>query len=211
MPHGPTPSASAARVRPAPRTARGSLPGPPARPWCSEAPVPNSTGLPLRIFGVNDALVIETRQFSQPPGRDMVFIGAPAQPGGRVLVKVLSQLIAPGRKQAAPAGSRDSRAAGARKLRESVIAGPTPVRTASLNGWPQHAVELNALAVGSGQPGRIPAAPPAADLIAQRGLHQLRFTSSGLPETRWSGFPAMRAGSQAGPHGFPLEERRRCP
>jgi hypothetical protein len=117
-------------------------------------PVPNATGLPLRLFGVNDALdvfppgtfrffnfstaelrvkfagqatrlpagamslvksnvaenggfipfligdpqgevVFETRLFSQPTGRDMVFIGAPAQPGGRVLVKVLPQLIAP--------------------------------------------------------------------------------------------------------------------
>jgi len=116
--------------------------------------VPNSTGLPLRLFGVNDALdvfptgtirffnfstaalqvklgeqvsklpagemsvvttnvtknggfipflignprgetVFETRLFSQPTGRDMVFIGAPAQPGGRTLVKVLPQLIAP--------------------------------------------------------------------------------------------------------------------
>jgi hypothetical protein len=117
-------------------------------------PVPNATGLPLRLFGVNDALdvfptgtirffnfstaalrvklgeqvsklpageisvvksnvsenggfipflignpqgetVFETRLFSQPTGRDMVFIGAPAQPGGRALVKVLPQLIAP--------------------------------------------------------------------------------------------------------------------
>lgn len=123
--------------------------------------VPNATGLPLRLFGVNDALdvfppgtirffnfsnaelqvkfagqankltagamsliksnvpenggfipflivdpkgevVFETRLFSQPTGRDMVFIGAPAQPGGRVLVKVLPQLIAPEPPQ--PAG-----------------------------------------------------------------------------------------------------------
>lgn len=115
---------------------------------------PNATGLPLRLYGVNDALdvfppgtlrffnfsnaelqvkfagqaskltagamslvksnvpenggfipfligdpkgevIFETRLFSQPSGRDMVFIGAPAQPGGRVLVKVLPQLIAP--------------------------------------------------------------------------------------------------------------------
>jgi hypothetical protein len=117
-------------------------------------PVPNAIGLPLRLFGVNDALdvfptgtirffnfstaalrvklgeqvsklpagemnvvttnvtknggfipflignsqgetVFETRLFSQPSGRDMVFIGAPPTPGGRVLVKVLPQLIAP--------------------------------------------------------------------------------------------------------------------
>jgi hypothetical protein len=131
-------------------------------PWVAGArrmlflvdPVPNATGLPLRLFGVNDALdvfppgtfrffnfstaelrvkfagqasrlpagamslvksnvpqnggfipfligdpqgevVFETRLFSQPAGRDMVFIGAPAQPGGRVLVKVLPQLVAP--------------------------------------------------------------------------------------------------------------------
>lgn len=117
-------------------------------------PVPNATGLPLRLYGVNDALdvfppgtirffnfsptqlqvkfagqasklpagemslvksnasenggfipflignpkgevIFETRLFSQPTGRDMVFIGAPAKPGERVLVKVLPQLIAP--------------------------------------------------------------------------------------------------------------------
>lgn len=117
-------------------------------------PVANAKGLPLRLYGVNDALdvfppgtirffnfstaelqvkfaeqvsklpaggmsfvksnvsenggfipfligtpkgevVFETRLFSQPTGRDMVFIGAPAQPGERVPVKVLPQLIAP--------------------------------------------------------------------------------------------------------------------
>lgn len=132
------------------------------KPWVAGArrmlflvdPVPNATGLPLRLFGVNDALdvfppgtfrffnfstaelhvkfggqvsklpaggmslvksnvsenggfipfligdpkgetVFETRLFSQPTGRDMVFIGPPAQPGGRVLVKLLPQLVAP--------------------------------------------------------------------------------------------------------------------
>jgi hypothetical protein len=129
--------------------------------------VPNANGLPLRLFGVNDALdvfppgtfrffnfstaelqvkfagqatrlpagemsliksnvaenggfipffisdpkgevVFETRLFSQPTGRDMVFIGAPAQPGGRVLVKVLPQLIAPEPPQ--PEGRQQSSA-----------------------------------------------------------------------------------------------------
>jgi hypothetical protein len=128
-------------------------------------PVPNATGLPLRLFGVNDALdvfptgtirffnfsttalqvklgeqvsklpagemsvvttnvaknggfipflignpqgetVFETRLFSQPTGRDMVFIGAPAQPGGRALVKVLPQLIAP--EPPKPAGQQQT-------------------------------------------------------------------------------------------------------
>ena len=128
-------------------------------------PVANASGLPLRLYGVNDALdvfppgtirffnfstadlqvkfaghvsklpagkmslvksnvsekggfipfligdpkgevVFETRLFSQPTGRDMVFISAPAQPGGRVLVKVLPQLIAPEPPQ--PAGPQPS-------------------------------------------------------------------------------------------------------
>jgi hypothetical protein len=118
------------------------------------APVPGTTGLPLRLYGVDDSLdafppgtsrffnfstaalqvrfggktsklpagevtvvksdvaksggfipfligdlkgevVFETRLFSQPTGRDMVFIGAPATPGGRVLVKLLPQLVSP--------------------------------------------------------------------------------------------------------------------
>jgi hypothetical protein len=117
-------------------------------------PTPSATGLPLRLFGVNDALdvfppgtfrfinfstaalqvkfggqtsklpagkmcvvksnvsekggflpffigdatgevVFETRLFSQPTGRDMVFIGAPATPGGRYLVKFLTEIITP--------------------------------------------------------------------------------------------------------------------
>ena len=128
-------------------------------------PVANAKGLPLRLYGVNDALdvfppgtirffnfstaelqvkfaeqvsklpaggmslvksnvsenggfipfligtpkgevVFETRLFSQPTGRDMVFIGAPAQPGGRVPVKVLPQLIAP--EPPKPAGQQTS-------------------------------------------------------------------------------------------------------
>jgi hypothetical protein len=128
-------------------------------------PVRSATGLPLRLFGVNDALdvfptgsirffnfstaalqvklgeqasklpagemsvvttkvaknggfipfligdpkgeiVFETRLFSQPTGRDMVFIGAPATPGGRMLVKVLPQLIAP--EPPKPAGPQPS-------------------------------------------------------------------------------------------------------
>ena len=51
--------------------------------------------IPFLIGDPKGAVVFETRLFSQPSGRDMVFIGAPAQPGGRVPVKVLPQLIAP--------------------------------------------------------------------------------------------------------------------
>jgi len=128
-------------------------------------PVPKATGLPLRLYGVNDALdvfppgtirvinfataelqvkfagqasklprggmslvksnvpekggfipfqigdakgkvVFETRLFSQPTGRDMVFIGIPAKPGDRLPVKVLPQLIAPEPPQ--PAGQQPS-------------------------------------------------------------------------------------------------------
>lgn len=117
-------------------------------------PVPNANGLPLRLFGMNDALdvfppgtfrflnfstaalqvkfggqvnplpagkisvvksnvsknggfipfligdpkgevVFETRLCSQSTGRDMVFIGAAAQPGGRILIRVLPQIIPP--------------------------------------------------------------------------------------------------------------------
>ena len=117
-------------------------------------PVPNATGMPLRIFGVNDALdvfppgtfrflnfsnatlqvkfagqvkklpageitivksnvsekggflpfqigdsdgkvVFETRLFSQPSGREMVFIGNPAEPGGLARVKFLTEIIPP--------------------------------------------------------------------------------------------------------------------
>jgi hypothetical protein len=117
-------------------------------------PVPNSTGLPLRVYGVNDALdvfppgsfrfvnfstaemqvkfggqihklpagemaviksnvsekggflpffmgdatgkiVFETRLFGQPTGRDMVFIGPPATPGGEPMVKFLTEIIPP--------------------------------------------------------------------------------------------------------------------
>lgn len=49
--------------------------------------------VPFLIGDSKDEVVFETRLFSQPTGRDMVFIGAPARPGGRVLVRVLPQLI----------------------------------------------------------------------------------------------------------------------
>ena len=62
--------------------------------------------IPFLIGDPKGAVVFETRLFSQPTGRDMVFISAPAQPGGRVLVKVLPQLIAPEPPQ--PAGTRPS-------------------------------------------------------------------------------------------------------
>lgn len=117
-------------------------------------PVANATGLPLRIFGINDALdvfppgtfrflnfssaalqvkfagqvnklpagkvsvvksnvsekggflpfligdsggkvVFETRLFSQPSGREMVFIANPAEPGGLARVKFLTEIIPP--------------------------------------------------------------------------------------------------------------------
>lgn len=51
--------------------------------------------IPFLIGDPKGEVVFETRLFSQPTGRDMVFIGAPATPGGRVLVKVLPQLISP--------------------------------------------------------------------------------------------------------------------
>ncbi len=51
--------------------------------------------IPFLIGDLKGEVVFETRLFSQPTGRDMVFIGAPATPGGRLPVKVLPQLIAP--------------------------------------------------------------------------------------------------------------------
>ena len=62
--------------------------------------------IPFLIGDPNGEVVFETRLFSQPSGRDMVFIGAPAQPGGRVLVKVLPQLVSPEPPQ--PAGQQSS-------------------------------------------------------------------------------------------------------
>ena len=62
--------------------------------------------IPFLIGDPKGAVVFETRLFSQPTGRDMVFISPPAQPGGRVLVKVLPQLIAPEPPQ--PAGPQPS-------------------------------------------------------------------------------------------------------
>jgi len=66
----------------------------------------NGGFIPFLIGDPKGEVVFETRLFSQPTGRDMVFIGAPAQPGGRVPVKVLPQLIAPEPPQ--PAGSQPS-------------------------------------------------------------------------------------------------------
>lgn len=51
--------------------------------------------IPFLIGNLKGEVVFETRLFSQPTGRDMVFIGAPATPGGRVLVKLLPQLFSP--------------------------------------------------------------------------------------------------------------------
>ena len=66
----------------------------------------NGGFIPFLIGHPKGAVIFETRLFSQPTGRDMVFISAPAQPGGRVLVKVLPQLIAPEPPQ--PAGAQPS-------------------------------------------------------------------------------------------------------
>ncbi len=62
--------------------------------------------IPLLIGDPKGEVISETRLFSRPSGRDMVFIGAPAQPGGRVLVKVLPQPIAP--EPPKPAGQQPS-------------------------------------------------------------------------------------------------------
>jgi len=66
----------------------------------------NGGFIPFLIGDPKGAVLFETRLFSQPTGRDMVFISAPAQPGGRLLVKVLPQLIAPEPPQ--PAGPQPS-------------------------------------------------------------------------------------------------------
>ena len=58
--------------------------------------------IPFLIGDLKGEVVFETRLFSQPTGRDMVFIGAPPKPGGRVLVKLLPQLVSPEHPQ--PAG-----------------------------------------------------------------------------------------------------------
>jgi hypothetical protein len=69
--------------------------------------VPENGGfIPFMIGDPKGEVVFETRLFSQPTGRDMVFISAPAQPDGRLLVKVLPQLIAP--EPPLPAGSQPS-------------------------------------------------------------------------------------------------------
>jgi hypothetical protein len=66
----------------------------------------NGGFIPFLIGDPKGKVIFETRLFSQPTGRDMVFISAPAQPGGRVLVKVLPQLIAP--EPPKPAGPQPS-------------------------------------------------------------------------------------------------------
>ena len=66
----------------------------------------NGGFIPFLIGDPKGAVLFETRLFSQPTGRDMVFISAPAQPGDRLLVKVLPQLIAPEPPQ--PAGPSPS-------------------------------------------------------------------------------------------------------
>ena len=63
----------------------------------------NGGFIPFLIGDLKGAVLFETRLFSQATGRDMVFIGAPAKPGDRLLVKVLPQLIPP-----EPAGPQPS-------------------------------------------------------------------------------------------------------
>ena len=66
----------------------------------------NGGFIPFLIANPKGEMIFETRLFSQPSGRDMVFIGAPALPGRRVPVKVLPQLIAP--EPPMPAGPQPS-------------------------------------------------------------------------------------------------------
>jgi len=65
-----------------------------------------SGSIPFLIGYPKGEVIFETRLFSQPTGRDMILIGAPAQPGGRFPVKVLPQIIAPEPPQ--PAGQQPS-------------------------------------------------------------------------------------------------------
>jgi hypothetical protein len=56
--------------------------------------VPKSGGfLPFMILNTNRQAIFETRIFSQPTGRNMVFISPPSQPGERVKIKMLPQLL----------------------------------------------------------------------------------------------------------------------
>ena len=51
--------------------------------------------LPFFIKDASERTVYENRLFGQPTGRDMIFIGPPARPGGRVSIILLPQLVAP--------------------------------------------------------------------------------------------------------------------
>ncbi len=56
--------------------------------------VPKRGGfLPFMILNTNGQAIFETRIFSQPTGRNMVFISPPSQPGERVRIKMLPQLL----------------------------------------------------------------------------------------------------------------------
>lgn len=55
----------------------------------------NGGFLPFVIGDASGKVVFETRLFGQPSGRDMVFIGPPAKPGGPPRVKFLTQIIPP--------------------------------------------------------------------------------------------------------------------
>jgi hypothetical protein len=58
--------------------------------------------LPFLVKDAANRNLYETRFFSQPTGRDMVFIAPPRRPGEQVLIKFLAQLIAA--EPAKPAG-----------------------------------------------------------------------------------------------------------
>jgi hypothetical protein len=51
--------------------------------------------LPFLIGDANGQIVFETRLFGQSSGREMVFIGTPAEPGGLPRVMFLTQIIPP--------------------------------------------------------------------------------------------------------------------
>jgi hypothetical protein len=62
----------------------------------------NGGFLPFLVKDAANRNIYETRFFSQPTGRSMVFISPPPKPGERVLIKFLAQLIGP--EPAEPAG-----------------------------------------------------------------------------------------------------------
>jgi hypothetical protein len=51
-------------------------------------------------------IIFETRLFSQPTGREMVFISPPAKPDGLARVKFITEIIPP--EPAKPAGQKQA-------------------------------------------------------------------------------------------------------